>query len=782
MSSKRKNQYASSSTVQQSSEKDITRQIEKLFETPDSDVDPISFNDSRSYVKAMKEALSSASSSKEWDDQLFALKQIMSLIKGGACNHNTFVQQLTQAVPLISENIGVSRSTLVKTSCLLISQISMTIGPQFETGAETLIPVLMKPTMCGTQIISDSCSHAIKCIVQYVTTLKIAKCIVAQCNSRSSVHRTLCSKCFCIMVDFWDVSILERVRAIISPAIDKLTTDASPEARASAREAKANLSEKAKNMKTPEKPSDNAKSMVEPSSKRRSASVDHRRKINIDRSLKLDDVKQMIIMGDESAIKEHANDVAKLIVNGLTGTSPINTTSCFTLYTETVNVIPDTYKKDFDKIVKTLYEYDAGENQKQKKLADTALEASATAFGPSDVVQAGLKRRNPLSNREIIMSIVGKNDGCITKEVIAQYEKAFGIVKAGDDSLMFEKPPEPKQQVQKPVESNEPKKEEPKQVGNESPLSKQPVQNLAMTLPSRKPAILPGSNSPQRKLEIKPIEIHEAPQLEITPNQKTVIVPEIDNGSVTSPSPLTNQQDEREIEKEKEPIKEKIPQTSFKPQQSSPERNSFAQKQVDLRPKKEMQPIRQKKVVGETRFSRAPFSTDFDPVEEPDSQAEKLVALLEGPNTGSTLNAILQFTNKHGARDYRVILPCVLPFWHTEFKSETQLIVDAIIRNVQHPQLLDIGSSLLPACSREAAEFLSLVSKVCSAGEVMDASPLFMGGLKRLAQDPLPVVRKSAIFCIVDMWIAAGDDFVSEVKLLPPLTKKLVVHYYNQKK
>ena len=64
----------------------------------------------------------------------------------------------------------------------------------------------------------------------------------------------------------------------------------------------------------------------------------------------------------------------------------------------------------------------------------------------------------------------------------------------------------------------------------------------------------------------------------------------------------------------------------------------------------------------------------------------------------------------------------------------------------------------------------------------MDYAPYYMGGLKYLSQDPLPEIRKAAIFCIADMWVAAGDDFITEIERLPPLPKKLATHYYNQKK
>ena len=850
---KKKSQFSSTPQSPQTVEKDISKQIDRLFEVPDSDVDPISYSDARSYIKSLKEALNIANSSKEWDDQLYALKQIMSLIKGGAFSHNQFLQQIPQIIPIITENIVVSRSTLVKTTCLLVAQIAMTIGPQFEAGAETLIPVLIKPTTHGTQIIADSCNHAILCITQYVCTHKVAKCIVAQISSKAAPHRILCARCFIVMLKFWAQNILEKERAIIGPAIDRLTADASPDARSLAREAKSILQEASKNMKPPQNPKQK-KDAIDSSAKRRAASVGNKKRAaEIDRTFKLDDVKQMVIMSDENSIKENADAIVKIVVNGMTGTSPIIVTTCFTLFTETVNVIPEQYKTKFDTIVKTLYLYDAGNNQKQKKLADTALASAVAAFGANDVIAAGLNQKDPSYNKEIIMELFGKNEININHEVKTKYEKAFGL--NYEASLMFEAPP--------PGLNDE--KQQPKEEKQEN--AQKP--NFAMTMPNKKPEIVPGSQNPPKKPP--PIQIPPKQSEEIQQEQKetTIIIPnnqDDEEAAKQSPLVVTNlvhlgttpestlkgdeipktvpqtdlviapsgkevhspvspdktatfsnasQQNTSQSNAQKPATtvqsklilptdqKKQSPATNKKttpttrqsaviPSQSkitpTKKQSESKPKEVDFRPKKDTSEIRTKKQTNtqqngeQPRFSIPPFSTDLDPEAEPDTQAERLVRSLNGPDPGAAIRRIAQYANRHGARDYRVLLPAILPFMHSEYKEDAQFVVDAIVRNVQHSQLLDLGSSLLAECPREAAEFLSDLSKICSAGEIMDFAPYYMGGLKCLSQDPLPEVRKAAIFCIADMWVAAGDDFISEVDRLPPLTKKLATHYYNQKK
>lgn len=879
---KKKNPYASPPSSPLPSEKDLTRQLERMFEVPDTDIDPIDFNDARTLTRETKDAISLASFSKEWDQQLASIQKLMGLVKAGAASHQTFLSFQPQFMPIIIENITNLRSTLVKYSCLFVAQLAMTLGTQFDTPAEQLLQTLFKPTTHGTQIIADSCKNAILVICQYVVSSKIAKAMVIQSASKASVHRVICAKAFLLMAKQWEPKILEKMKPFLVPALEKLVVDASPEARQISREAKAMITGENKNQTETKQNSHH----IETSGKRRAASLTSKKRLLTEKTLKLDDIKQFIILGDEASLKENADAVARIIVDGMNSNSPILANTCLTLFPNTVKTIPDSYKPRIQSLVGAILMYDCSTVRRHKELAYTAFNEAGNNISPALVISAAIKNPHVKESMVLVTSFYNINESLIPDDVKEEYEKIFPK-QENDSGLVFETKPSAEATPEKPRRTvffaEEPKEEAPEVVvaeGNDKqndertsilvnnenkteekteektqqaentqePPKKEPRQHLTFVLdniPDFPPKEQRYEEEEEEKIDEeqkkKDEEIRKAP-FEMTTKKldlKQLTSQEIQNPrAIATPKPANLPIPKQNVEEQKPPkiveqkppkVDEQKPQKIEEQKQSTTKSNIIDKTQTKSNTDKVQVQIKQSDVVDKTQIkqsniqtktkveeqkiqtskksatqkvkkeidfkpsskpkdnirTKAPFATDFDPPPEPpasETKANKLIEKLNSPDTvdkSGILRRIAQLASRSGSAEYKTILPAVLPFTHSPFSDDAVLVTSAIIRSCQHNKLLQFGASLLAECPREAAEFLGRLSHQCSPGEILDAAPLFMGGLKQLASDKEANIRKAAVFCIADMWVSAGQDFMQEIEILPPLTKKLVTHYYS---
>ncbi|EAY17328.1 hypothetical protein TVAG_266910 [Trichomonas vaginalis G3] len=801
-----KNSFQSPPSSPIPTEKDLSKQIERLFEVPDTDIDPISFNDAKALNRETKDALALASFSKEWDQQLLAIQKLMSLVKGGAAAHQTFLTFQPQFLPIITENVTSLRSTLVKYSCLFVAQLAMSLGSSFETTAEQILPTLFKPTSNGTQIIADCCKCAILSICQYVTSTKIAKAMVVQISSKASIHRVICAKAFLIMAKQWDQKLVEKMKPFLLPAVDKLVVDASPEARQISRECKALL-----NHKQP-----NAEENKREKNSRKNGKKNQKFNFQEKPQIKLDDVKQYIIMGDEASLKENGEMVAKIIVDGMLSNSPLLANTCLTLFPNTVTIIPDSYKPRVQSLVNAILMYDNSTVRKHKELAYDAFNAAGNNISPSMVVAAAIKNIHVKDSMVLVTDFYNRNESLIPDDVKEEYEKIFPK-QDNDSTLVFESGPNSPEKPHRRAVVFAENPQIPEVVVGNIDEEENKEQKTSILINSEKEK--PEEAKPRPRLtfvldnipNFPPKESHEEEEETIDPEQKKkdeeqrkqpfeMTTKKLDLSQINEENPKQAQEIEKLPQEQIQPKEEQKhenteprpsnimntpdkqpqkPKISNNDEQIKPNKKETKPKEVDLRPSaKAKDNIRQSP-------TKAPFATDFDQPQDSsigETQLQKLIKRLENPEIADKspiIMRIAQIASRSGSKEYQTILPSVLPFSHSQFADDAALVASAIIRSVSHSKLLEFGASLLAQCPREAAEFLGRLSHQCSPGEIIDAAPLFMGGLKNLANDKEAVIRKAAVFCISDMWISGGDDFIQEIEMLPALTKKLVTHYYT---
>ena len=215
---------------------DISQLISSLFESAGETIDPLIIQNEAFAGKEMSAVIKSVESSKDWDDQLAIVQKLIALVKGNACNFQSFNCQLPNLVSFFGSCILNQRSTLVKYVCLLISQLVKQLKDRFEGVGDAILPVLFQPTSNGTQIISNSCKYAIYSIIHNCKSKKMMLTIIDQTSSNSNASKVIASECLTIMLNEWTKNIFLPYFKQLEKSMYNLLSDSNYEVRNNARE------------------------------------------------------------------------------------------------------------------------------------------------------------------------------------------------------------------------------------------------------------------------------------------------------------------------------------------------------------------------------------------------------------------------------------------------------------------------------------------------------------------------------------------------------------------
>jgi hypothetical protein len=173
----------------------------------------------------------------EWSVQTDAMTKVMALINGGALKYEQFVHDLARIGPALLDATQNLRSSLVKSSCLLLSHLARELGPRFDIMGEALFP-LSNQTSNGTQIIAESCRFTILTICTHCQTKRVLGSILELSRLKSSSNRQISAEALCIILANWtSKGIIDSHSSKICDAIERLLRDANQETRGIARRA-----------------------------------------------------------------------------------------------------------------------------------------------------------------------------------------------------------------------------------------------------------------------------------------------------------------------------------------------------------------------------------------------------------------------------------------------------------------------------------------------------------------------------------------------------------------
>jgi len=205
-----------------------------IFENAGENIPPMVLNGS--VTETVQNLFDIIQPSREWDEQVSAITQVMGLINGGALENEEFRTKISRIYNgLVNAAINM-KSSLSKSACLLISQMVRRIGNGFDTYGDYITP-LAKQLSNGTQFMADCSKYTIFAITRYCQSRKIFSTLLDLCSKKGSSQKLVASECFCIVMCSWPKEAIGTNWPRYHTLLQTILLDASPYVRSYARKA-----------------------------------------------------------------------------------------------------------------------------------------------------------------------------------------------------------------------------------------------------------------------------------------------------------------------------------------------------------------------------------------------------------------------------------------------------------------------------------------------------------------------------------------------------------------
>jgi hypothetical protein len=403
----------------------------------DDDIAPIQMSNDRQVTKAIQSIVSSYTQSKDWDEQLEAVKHAIAIVRGGGPNFISFVHQADKFTPLISECVVNFRSSLVRFSCLLAAELAEKLAQQYAFPALTLIPILFKPTQSATQIVADSCRVAILAIARCVQSKKVLQAFIEANISKSSVQREIVANSIFLIVTNWEKECLNECFQMLERILVVLVADPAPLARQFARDGLRSLSEIFPDKKdrlfaqldsrTKSSFQSETHGHIPVKPARRSASVDssvRRRRVeqksNFSETMvahgdsaHLSEVQQWVLQGETQRIIEYGPGIAQSLVAAMDESNPTTLVRAFEITADVIHLITDAFREHLPSIFAALFKPVPRAEHHSKRL----LGRLTSLFTASDVFHASLTTADSIPLLHYVTELLGRTPNLLDTSV-----------------------------------------------------------------------------------------------------------------------------------------------------------------------------------------------------------------------------------------------------------------------------------------------------------------------------------------------------------------------------
>ncbi|XP_024030060.1 CLIP-associated protein isoform X1 [Morus notabilis] len=199
--------------------------------------EPIKVYSEKELIREMEKIASTLVPEKDWSIRIAAMQRVEGLVCGGAVDYPCFRGLLKQLVGPLSTQLSDRRSSIVKQACHLLCFLSKELLGDFESSAETFIPVLFKLVVITVLVIAESADNCIKTMLR---NCKVARVLprMADCakNDRSAILRARCCEYALLILEHWpDAPEIQRSADLYEDFIKCCVADAMSEVRSTAR-------------------------------------------------------------------------------------------------------------------------------------------------------------------------------------------------------------------------------------------------------------------------------------------------------------------------------------------------------------------------------------------------------------------------------------------------------------------------------------------------------------------------------------------------------------------
>jgi len=217
---------------------DIIQQTIDMFEKAGKEYSPIKVKNEAQAIQEIEFLLQKIDEKNDWDVQIKAIKRAMAILNGNALTFTTFYSNLYKLSDGLVKGALNLRSSLVKASCLLLTQLARLLASNFDMMGDVISP-LSRQTSHGTLIIAESCKQTILNISKFCQKKSVINIICELANSKSNQNRQISSESLVLILRFWDKSVINQNVEVIMKTIQSIQSDSQQEVRNIARKAAA---------------------------------------------------------------------------------------------------------------------------------------------------------------------------------------------------------------------------------------------------------------------------------------------------------------------------------------------------------------------------------------------------------------------------------------------------------------------------------------------------------------------------------------------------------------
>ncbi|CAM6027387.1 unnamed protein product, partial [Sphagnum balticum] len=200
-------------------------------------VDPVRVYSERELTKEFEKVAGMLTAEQDWAIRMAAMQRVEGLVFGGATEYACFPLLLKQLVGPLSLQLADRCSSIVKQACHLLNLLSKELQNDFDTFAESFIPMLFKLVVVTVLVIAESADTCIKTMLRNSKVARVLPRIIESAkHDCNAVLRARCCEYALLMLEEWsESSEMQCAAELYQELIKCCCGDAMDEVRSTAR-------------------------------------------------------------------------------------------------------------------------------------------------------------------------------------------------------------------------------------------------------------------------------------------------------------------------------------------------------------------------------------------------------------------------------------------------------------------------------------------------------------------------------------------------------------------
>ncbi|KAH0791196.1 hypothetical protein GPJ56_004816 [Histomonas meleagridis] len=177
------------------------------------------------------------------------------------------------------------------------------------------------------------------------------------------------------------------------------------------------------------------------------------------------------------------------------------------------------------------------------------------------------------------------------------------------------------------------------------------------------------------------------------------------------------------------------------------------------------------------------FSQQLQNVENPEQRLENILHLIDGnKNKYEPIIYLQQFFEETKGKYFRQAIPYLVGLIRSAYFEEIEKCIERLSKVANSELITETVNYFKSDVSLASVDVLTLVIRRTKAKDLAPKIHVIIDKLKPMLNDERVEVRKSAVFCFVEMRNIIGKPFDAELNKLPNVSKKMIYFFYDKNK